>query len=139
MMHSCEYDFCAFLINIADVIRLHDNAIKRFGGMPGIRDIRLLESAVDAPLNVIYYGSDKEREIHYLAATYCFHIIKNHAFNDGNKRAGLLAALTFLSRNDCVLDIDEDVLYHMPIAVADSKMKVEQIAAFFKDRSKKRS
>lgn len=135
MTGELGYSFFVILINISDVIHIHDDAIKRFGGMPGIRDIGLLESAVDAPLNVIYYGSDDEREIHYLAAIYCFHIIKNHAFNDGNKRAGLLTALTFLGRNGLALDVDEDVLYRMPIQVAESSMKIEQIAEFFRSKS----
>jgi death-on-curing protein len=127
----------AFLINIADVIRIHDDAIERFGGMPGLRDIRLLESAVNEPLNVISYGTNKDREVHYLAAVYCFHIIKNHAFNDGNKRAGLLTALTFLSKNGLILDVDEDVLYHMPVEVANSSIKTAEIATFFKNKIQK--
>ncbi len=132
-----NYHLFIILIDVADVIRLHDDVIARFGGMPGLRDRGLLESAVQHPLDVIEYGQEEEHEIHYLAAIYFFHIIKNHAFYDGNKRTGLLTTLTFLSRNGCVLDVDGDELYDLALETARSSRSVQEIAHFFKSTIKK--
>jgi death-on-curing protein len=105
--------------------------------MPGMRDRGLLESALQHPLHVIEYGEEEQHEIHYLAAIYFFHIIKNHAFYDGNKRTGLLTTLTFLSRNSYNLDVHEDVLYNIAIETAKSSMSVEELAAFFRNTAKR--
>jgi hypothetical protein len=50
-----KLDYCIILMNLSDVIRLHDMAIARFGGASGIRDIGLLESAINQPEMMIYY------------------------------------------------------------------------------------
>ena len=73
-------DVFVILVTVQDAIRLHEMIIAGFGGSPGIRDLKLLESALDQPLKAIEYGSESERSIECLAATYFFHIIKNHAF-----------------------------------------------------------
>lgn len=133
-----SFDFCVFLINTADAVRLHDMVIARFGGALGIRDIKLLESALDQPLKAIDYGENSEREFAYLAAIYFFHIIKNHAFIDGNKRTGLLVATTFLGRNGFVLDMEFDILYDLALKTAEShKDNKREIAEIFKSCMKK--
>jgi death-on-curing protein len=79
------------------VLKAHAIGIARFGGMPGLRDRGLLESAVMAARSG-YYGSLAE-----LAAVYAQGIAKNHPFVDGNKRAELSAAGLFL--NACGFDL----------------------------------
>lgn len=120
------------LITVDDAIRLHTMVIDRFGGLSGIRDIRLLESALDQPLKIIDYGEEQETQFEYLAATYFFHVIKNHAFIDGNKRTGLLIATTFLARNGFVLNMDFDTLYQLALETAESRAQKQDIAALFK-------
>ena len=75
---------------------LHAESLDRFGGTSGIRDQGLLESALGRPRNQFTYG---DPSVHELPAAYCFGIIRNHPFVDGNKRAGLLAARVFLFQN----------------------------------------
>ena len=125
-------DLFIILITVRDAIRLHEMIIARFGGSPGIRDLKLLESALDQPLKTLEYGSDQERSIEYLAATYFFHIIKNHAFVDGNKRTGLLVATTFLARNKFALEMDFDELYELALKTAKSKVDKQEISIYFK-------
>jgi death-on-curing protein len=76
---------------------LHAESLGRFGGTSGIRDRGLLESALARPWNRHAYGEDPS--VYELAAAYCFDIVRNHPFVDGNKRAELLAARAFLFQN----------------------------------------
>ncbi|MDZ4699097.1 MAG: type II toxin-antitoxin system death-on-curing family toxin [Rhodothermales bacterium] len=79
------------------VMALQEESLARFGGLAGVRDMTLLESALAKPQHVFAY--DEHATIFTLAASYCYGIIKNHAFLDGNKRAGLLATRAFLFLN----------------------------------------
>jgi death-on-curing protein len=63
-----------------------------------------------------------------MAAAYLFHIVKNHPFVDGNKRAGLMAALVFLHLNGVSLLEHNESLYDLTIAVAEGRYDKEKIA-----------
>jgi death on curing protein len=79
------------------VLAMHDEQLREFGGPAGIRDMGALESALGRARNRwAYEGGDLPR----LAAAYGFGIARNHPFVDGNKRAALLAIITFLGLND---------------------------------------
>ena len=79
------------------VLAIHDEQLREFGGPAGIRDMGALESALGRARNRwAYEGGDLPR----LAAAYGFGIARNHPFVDGNKRAALLAIVTFLGLND---------------------------------------
>lgn len=124
-------------ISVDDVREMHDMVVQELGGRLGIHNQGLLDSAVNQPLMMIEYGSLEEQEITYLAAVYFFHIIKNHAFIDGNKRTGLLTALKFLAQNgydieNVAYDAMYDDLYQLALDTAESKKSKEEIAAFFK-------
>lgn len=75
---------------------IHDRQIARHGGLPGVRDLTLLEAGAARPQNHSAYG---DADPAALAAAYCFGIAKAHGFIDGNKRTGLVTALTFLRLN----------------------------------------
>jgi len=86
----------------------HALQLKQFGGPPGLRDEGALESALGRPVNRIAYAEDGARiDLAELAAAYAFGIAKNHPFIDGNKRAALLALITFLGLNDIDFIADE--------------------------------
>lgn len=129
-------------IGITDVLEMHDMVIRELGGCPGTKDEGLLESAVNQPLMILSYGRTEEQEITYLAATYFFHIIKNHPFVDGNKRTGLLTALKFLAKNGYEIEAPNetiyDDLYQLTIDTAASKKNKEEIAACFKSLALKK-
>ncbi len=75
---------------------LHDESVAEHGGLPGLRDPGLLESALARPHNLVAYG---EPDVADLAAAYGVGLAKNHAFVDGNKRAAFLAIGLFLILN----------------------------------------
>jgi death-on-curing protein len=71
-------------------------------------------------------------DIFELTANYLFHIIKNHPFVDGNKRIGLIAAITFLELNDFPCIYNQEQLYILTIGIADSSIKKDDIALLLK-------
>ena len=94
----------------SDLVKaIHVKQLRLFGGPPGIRDEGALESALGRPMNRRAYEG---AELPELAAAYAFGIARNHPFIDGNKRAALLALVTFLGLNglDFVADEAEAVL-----------------------------
>lgn len=85
------------------IVIIHDRQIARHGGAAGIRDIALLEAAVERPRNRLAYGTPRVEE---LSAAYAFGIAKAHAFVDGNKRTAFVTAATFLRLNGHALRPD---------------------------------
>jgi death-on-curing protein len=114
----------AFL-SVGQVERLNRKSIERFGGIHGVRDRGLLESAVLQPQNVHYYGGGGLFEV---AAAYCYHIAEAQAFLDGNKRTAVAAALTFLEVNGVSTDFDSMPLYDAMIAIAEKRMSRQALA-----------
>ena len=78
------------------LITLHDESLSMHGGLSGIRDEGLLDSALNRAPNLAMYG---EPDYADLAAAYGFGLAKNHAFVDGNKRAAFLSVGLFLMLN----------------------------------------
>jgi death-on-curing protein len=91
-------------IELQLVVALHAESIAEFGGLNGIRDEGLLDSALARPRQLLAYGDPNLFE---LAATYAFGIARNHAFVDGNKRTALAAADVFLQLNGFEIVVDE--------------------------------
>lgn len=85
-------------LDVEEVIALHGRQLEEFGGSSGIRDRGLLESAVAMPA-ATFGGAFVHEDLFAMAAAYAFHIAENQPFVDGNKRAGLYAALAFLRMN----------------------------------------
>ncbi len=79
------------------VLALQLHSLSLFGGLAGIRDESMLDSALSRPVNL--HGYQSTVSIHELAAAYAFGLVKNHPFLDGNKRIAFLAALVFLEAN----------------------------------------
>jgi len=76
---------------------LHRESLEEHGGLDGVRDEGLLESALLRPQNLFRY--EGEKDLGRLAAAYAFGIARNHPFNDGNKRAAFVSAVLFLHLN----------------------------------------
>jgi death-on-curing protein len=79
------------------ILALHERLLAEFGGLNGLRDEGLLESALGKPVNRLAYG--KNPGVIQLAASYAFGIVRNHPFIDGNKRTGFATAAVFLETN----------------------------------------
>jgi len=118
-----------------DLAAIHRDQIERYGGEMGIRDVGLLESALAQP-RATFGGEFLHRDIFEMAAAYLFHVVKNHPFLDGNKRAGAVAAIVFLALNDVVLEADEAGLEAITLAVACGRADKKQVAEFFRKIAK---
>lgn len=109
---------------------IHDEAIYEFGGLAGIRDHGLLESALDRPRNLFAY--EPGSSIFELAAALCFGVAKNHPFNDGNKRTALLSTRAFLYLNGQVLEPAQQDEVATLLAVADSSLDEQRLAMWLR-------
>ena len=109
---------------------LHTDQIREHGGGAGIRDEGLLESALARPQQRWHYGA--EPDLADLAASYAFGIARNHPFVDGNKRAALVAAYTFLAINEVELEAPEPETVHVIVGTADGTVSEEELSAWIR-------
>ena len=120
----------AFL-DLAEVLEIHRDQIDRYGGALGIRDQGLLESALAMPqagLRGRYFHAD----LFEMAAAYLFHIVRNHPFVDGNKRAGAMTAYVFLKLNRVTLKAPEASFERLVLSVAGGRADKAAVAGFFR-------
>lgn len=115
-------------------LAIQSEAVTQFGGLPGVRDMALLESALERPKNQFHYAADSD--LFELAASLCIGLIKNHPFNDGNKRTGLLATRAFLFLNGQALEPDEIDEVETMVGVADGSVSQAQLADWLKANSR---
>ena len=109
---------------------LHADQILEHGGSLGIRDEGLLESALARPQQKWHY--EAHTDLSTLAAAYAFGVAKNHPFIDGNKRAALVAAYTFLAINGFELEATETEAVGMILGLADGSIPEEDLAAWIR-------
>jgi len=110
----------AFL-TLDDVLALHDELIQRYGGTPGLRDAGLLEAALAMP-QAGFGGRYFHQFPHETAAAYLFHLVRNHAFIDGNKRVALACAILFFKINRVPYSITEEEAVELTLAAASGQM-----------------
>ena len=111
---------------------IHADQIRQHGGLTGIRDENVLESALARPRQK--WESDDTADMPLLAASYAFGFARNHPYRDGNKRIAFLALVTFLGVNDYELDTtDEDVVTTM-LDLADGSLTEAQLANWVRAR-----
>ena len=103
------------------VEEIHAEAIRQFGGLDGVRDRALLESAAAAP-QATFAGQSVFTSIVDVAAAYLFYICRNHPFLDGNKRAALAACLVFLRLNGREPSADSARWETLTLGVADGSL-----------------
>ncbi len=118
-------------VEVDEALRIHARQIERFGGDPGIRDRGLLESALAMP-RASFGGQYVHEDVIAMAGAYLFHLCKNHAFVDGNKRVALAVTLFFLTRNGRPLDADDQTLQDHVLAVASGRMSKDQFTAYLR-------
>ena len=102
----------------------------------GIRDVGLIESAVNAPFQSCF-GQDAYPSIFEKAAHLGYFLAKNHGFEDGNKRTALHSMLLFLLVNDIELRYTQEEIENLICDVANSEVSVEDLAEWLKTRAKK--
>lgn len=109
---------------------IHAEVLAAHGGLPGLREEALLESAAAAP-QATMLGKPLFTDPVEIAAAYLFYLCRNHAFLDGNKRVALATCLVFLSENGGLPqeDLDADAWEALTLDVAASRLDREQTTA----------
>ena len=113
------------------LLLLHDESLAEHGGVPGLRDEGLLDSALARPLNLAAYS---DPDVCELAASYCAGLAKNHPFVDGNKRAAFLALGLFLYVNGQRLNATQAEATLAVLAVAAGEWDEATLAAWLRTR-----
>ena len=114
------------------VLAIHAQLLARFGGISGIREDNMLESALAKPRQLHAYGQPNAYE---MAAAYAFGIVKNHPFIDGNKRAGFVAAYTFLGINGIDFTASEEEAVIFTRGLAAGVVTIEEYALWLRKSS----
>lgn len=120
-----------------EILSLHKSVIGPFGGMPGTRDASALASCVAQPKTAVF-GEERFPTIFDKAAAYCFFIVRLHPFFDGNKRTGLVAAITFLLDHGITPVFDENEMYDEIIRVANRQIEIDELAEVFRRTAQQR-
>lgn len=107
-------------LTLDEVLELHRATLKAHGGKGGVRSMDNLHSALAMPQSGM--GEDYfHTTIWEMAAAYAFHICQNQPFFDGNKRVGLMAALTFLHLNGIEIRDPSAKLYDAMMDIASGR------------------
>ena len=115
---------------VAGILPIHEEVLAAHGGLAGVKDLALLESAIAAP-QASFSGQALVQDPLDIAAAYLFHLCQNHPFNDGNKRTALAACLVFLAQNglfDQSTHLDVDLWENLVLQVASSQMGKKHLA-----------
>lgn len=122
-------------LNSAVIIAVHEAQLAEHGGGAGVRDQNLLASALSRPHNLAAYGNP---DVSDLAAAYGFGISRNHAFIDGNKRTGFVAAVMFFRLNGYQLVVDDASKVLTMLAVAAGDITEIEFASWIRTHAAKK-
>ena len=109
---------------------IHTEQVREHGGLRGVRDENLLESALARPQQRWHY--DPDTYVADLAASYAFGLVRNHPYRDGNKRIGFLAAVVFLGINGFEFDAPETDVVTQIVRLADGRLSETELAAWIR-------
>jgi death-on-curing protein len=116
------------------VLALQERLLAEFGGLSGLRDEGLFDSALARPQQLFAYGKPS---LFDLAAAYAFGLVRNHPFLDGNKRIGFTAAVVFLELNGYRFAATEADATIKTLALAARELDEAGYAAWLKENSRK--
>ncbi len=112
-------------------LAIHDRQLSEHGGIPGVRDASLLDSALARPEQLHAYG-DPAPDLADLAASLAFGLGRNHPFLDGNKRTAHVAYRTFLALNHAELVASDEDKYLSMLALAEGSLSEADFAAWLR-------
>nr|WP_286198662.1 type II toxin-antitoxin system death-on-curing family toxin [Mesorhizobium sp. BR1-1-16] len=118
-------------MTLEQVLVAHERQLRQFGGPAGLRDLGLLESALDRARNKWTYG---ETDLAVLAAAYAYGLARNHPFIDGNKRAAFVALVLFLRMNDVRFAPSPPEATLAILGLAAGEISEENLARWIRDR-----
>ena len=119
------------ILSKRQILMLHTMLIAQSGGIDGLRDEGLLDSAVNAPMQT-FGGEELYPTILEKAARLGYGLIHNHPFTDGNKRIGTHAMLVFLDINNIMLSYEDDDLIAVILCVASGQANEQELQEWLK-------
>ena len=114
------------------VLLLHKLLVEETGGSDGIRDLGLLDSALESAY-ATFGGKELFPSKEEKAARLGVGLVSNHAFVDGNKRIGMYVLLTFLEVNGIPLEVTDEEVVNVGLQLAEGKMRYEELLQWIKD------
>ena len=115
------------------ILLLHEEVIEQYGGSHGIRDEKLLDSALSVPFQSFgdfeFYPTVLEK-----AVRLCFGLVMNHPFIDGNKRVGAAALLATLEVNNISFHADRGELSEVILSLSSGKIDYEDLLRWVRER-----
>ncbi len=118
-------------LTLDEVLGIHADQIRVYGGASGLRDLALLRSAIAMP-ETRFDDEYLHPSVFEMAGAYLFHLARNHPFVDGNKRTTLMCALVFLGLNGQQLRADPDDLYSLVDGVAAGEVDKAEVSVFLR-------
>ena len=118
-----------FYFDEETVIALHDALVDKTGGSEGVRDMGLLESAVNAPFQS-FGGYDVYPDIEHKAARLTYGLVQNHAFIDSNKRIAAHVMLVYLKVNGVTLTYTQEELQDIFLGLAASEVTFDDLVSW---------
>lgn len=115
------------------VLVVHRRQVLQHGGLLGIRDEGLLESALARPRQIFAY--EPEADISRLAAAYAWSMVRNHPFVDGNKRTALVICRVFLRSNGYDLAASAEEKYAVFMGIASGLVSEEEFAQWLREHT----
>lgn len=116
-----------------EALALHDLMLADYGGLTGMRDDNMLESALAKPRQRFAYGKPTLAE---MAAAYTAGVVKNHPFLDGNKRTGFMLGAAFLECNGLTFFASEVDATLRTLALAAGEITEADYAAWLSENSR---
>ena len=113
-------------LSIEQVIKLHERVVRRTGGLEGIRDEVMLESALMSPFQT-FDGAELYPSMVDKIARITYSLIRNHPFIDGNKRVGTYVMMVLMELNQIETDFDDYEIIYIGMGLADGSIKCEQL------------
>lgn len=115
------------------VLAVHRRQIAEHGGMDGVRDISLLQSALSKPKNLFFY--EENIRLERLATSYAYGIARNHPFLDGNKRTAFVVCRLFLKLNGIELNASAEAKYTTFIHLAEGSLSEAALTDWIQEHS----
>ena len=121
-------------ISEEEILLIHHQLIKRYGGSHGTRDLKRVKSAAIAPAQSVF-GEEQYKTAFDKAAVYARNIIADHPFQDGNKRTSMAAAAMFLKKKGYKLKAKKGEIEDFAVDIAVKKLEIIEIAVWLEKHS----
>jgi death-on-curing protein len=123
-------------LKLEEVVAIHHDQVRRYGGSHGIRDLNLLMSSVSLP-QASFAGEYLYPTLFAKVASLIHSLIMNHAFVDGNKRTAMTSGARFLYINGYKLKVHQKNMVETAVSIGSGKLNIELLARWVKENSRK--